>query len=219
MKNEIFRKYNIKNDLSNGFLYVVINIIIETIKRLNLIELFKYISRKLLSKESNKKETIVNRFTTDVFIVLKWIFIIILFSNNISSIFITFFIWYLIIMNVFTYFYYHIWKDEVIKLENYSNVQPKRRFVNLILALAFSVLCFAYLYQVPYISELNWGSKQPSVVYSLMFSFSNSLAANYEGVKPETDFANIVCTIQLAITFIFVTIILSRSIPQPKHHN
>jgi hypothetical protein len=51
-------------------------------------------------------------------------------------------------------------------------------------------------------------------MYSIMFSFSNSLAANYADIKPLTDTGNVVSNIQLLITFFFATIILSRSIPQ-----
>jgi hypothetical protein len=48
----------------------------------------------------------------------------------------------------------------------------------------------------------------------MWYSISNSLAANYNFVLPNSDFANSVSMIQLLVTFVFVTIILGKSIPQ-----
>jgi hypothetical protein len=90
----------------------------------------------------------------------------------------------------------------------------RRRFVTLMLAVGYSDLCFSYLYKVPFKHNFEWSSDLTTFTKSAWFSISNSLAANYDAVKPITDLGYNVSMIQLILTFVFVTIILSKSIPQ-----
>jgi hypothetical protein len=201
--------------MKTGLIYPVIKIILENFKYLNLVEFFKFIARQFNSQSTNlDKSKELDRIGTDTFIVSKWIFLILIWLTNHTGSFTTFIVWYLITTNVYTYLYYHIWADEALKTDDFSKDRIRRRFVNLILALAYSAYCFAYLYQLPYSADIDWGTKHPASMYSIMFSFSNSLAANYADIKPLTDTGNVVSNIQLLITFFFATIILSRSIPQ-----
>jgi len=101
-----------------------------------------------------------------------------------------------------------------LKTDDFTKGRIRRRFIHLILAITFSSYCFAYLFQIPYSSEIDWGTKHPAFLYSLLFSFSNSVAGNYSDIKPLTDIGNTIASIQLLITLVFATIILSRSIPQ-----
>lgn len=63
--------------------------------------------------------------------------------------------------------------------------------------------------------NFSWGTEnlQPSNLHALWFSVSNSVAANYSVVNPLNDVGNSVAIIQLIITFIFITIIFSKSNP------
>ena len=201
--------------MKSGFIYPTVKFILDNLKYLNLVELFKFIARQFNSQRTNlDRPKELERIGTDTFIFLKWLFLILIWWTNHTNSFTTFIIWYLIITNVYTYLYYHIWTDEALKTDDFSRHRARRRFVNLILALAYSSYCFAYLYQLPYSTDIDWGNKHPASMYSIMFSFSNSLAANYADIKPLTDTGNILSNIQLLITFFFATIILSRSIPQ-----
>ncbi|MDP1728490.1 MAG: hypothetical protein Q8M15_17025 [Bacteroidota bacterium] len=83
----------------------------------------------------------------------------------------------------------------------------------LLLAIAYSNFTFAYLYRVSYTNDFTWPDSASSL-NAIWYSISNSLAANYDEVKPLTSFGNSIAMIQLIITFIFVTIILSKSVPQ-----
>lgn len=197
-----------------GFLYPVFKFLLDALKYLNLVELFKFIARTISSNKEDDGVKAADRVGTDIFIIFKWLLLIILWSKAISSPFVTFLIWYLLITNVYTYLFYHIWADEALKTDDFTKDRVRRRFLNLILAFTFSVYCFAYLYQIPYSADIDWGTKHPASMYSIMFSFSTSLAANYEDIKPKTDLGNIICNIELLLTFTFATIILSRSIPQ-----
>jgi hypothetical protein len=201
--------------MKNGIIYVIANWTINSLKYLNLVEFFKFVGRQLNpNKHDQSKVTASNRIATDIFILTKWIFVIILWKLSATNGFLVFSVWYLIVTNVYTYFYYHIWDKESLNPDNFTIDRTKRRFVNLMLAVSYSTFCFAYLYQIPYFKEFDWSNKIPVVKLSLMYSFSNSLAANYSDVKPITDFGNILSTIQLLITFFFLTIILSKTIPQ-----
>lgn len=201
--------------MKTGFIYEVSRVVIEAFRFLSLVELFKLIGAKLNTNNNDiEQELTFKRNAVDIFIVLKWAFVSILWIYGVSAHWTTIAVWYLLITNLCTYFYYHIWADEALNTENFARDRVKRRFLNLMLAVAFSVFCFAFLYQFSYAGELNWNGKSPAALYSIMFSISTALAANYEGVKPHTDLGNIVCTIELLFTFVFATIILSRSIPQ-----
>jgi hypothetical protein len=94
--------------------------------------------------------------------------------------------------------------------------------MNLIIALFYSHLCFAYLYAVPYKAEFQWGEKinvnnltTNKALSAVWFSISNAVAANYSYVTPHGQVGNAVAMIQLLVTFVFLTIIIARSIPEP----
>jgi len=198
-----------------GFIYKAVNFLLHFLNNLNLVELFKFVAKKL-NKSTTDKEKVkaYARIGIDIFISLKWIFLLLLWKCSWHSPILSVIIWYLIITNLYSYFYNHIWTDEALDTSKFTNDRIRSRFLNLLLAVFYSTFCFAYLYQVVYPSEFTWGDSGANTLYAIQFSFSNSVAANYGQVSPTTDSGNIVATIQLVITFIFVAIILSRSIPQ-----
>jgi len=195
----------------NGFIYPFLKFIIDKIKYLNLVELFKCIAKTMVSQ---KKVVAASRIAVDIFIILKWLFIIFIWYFGYSNLFLSILVWYLIITNLYTYFYYHIWSDEALKTDNFTKDRIRRRFVNLIIAFAYSIFCFAYLFQFVYFLDIDWNSKNISWINSVMFSFNNSLGGSYSNISPQTDLGSFICGIELFITFIFATLILSRSIPQ-----
>ncbi len=201
--------------MKNGIIYTATKIFLDNLKYLNLVELFKYVAYLINPQKNNVEwELAFSRTAVDIFIILKWVLILILSKYNITSDFFTVLTWYLILTNVYTYFYYHIWRDEALNTENFNMDRIRRRFVTLILAVGYSDLCFAYLYKVPFKHNFQWHSDLITFTKSTWFSISNSLAANYNAVEPITDFGYNVSMIQLILTFVFVTIILSKSIPQ-----
>jgi hypothetical protein len=192
--------------MQNGFLYLLIRTVFDNLKYLNLVELLKVIA----VKHNPQNSLASSRISVDTFIVLKWLFIAVIWITGQTNCSLTFIVWYLIVANIYTYFYYHIWTDDALNTSGYDNDKIRRRFVNLILAVAFSDFCFAYLYRQPYSLEFS----NTETGNNFWFSVSNSLAANYDTIKPISELGNSVAMIQLIFTFIFVTIIISRSIPQ-----
>jgi len=200
--------------MENGIIYPVTKFIIEKLNKVNLVELFKFFAKK--AGKGKSKEKAYLRLSVDIFIILKWLFLILIWCFNVANIYITVIVWYLIITNVYTYFYHHIWCDDSFDSSKFDIDRVRRRFVSLLLAFAYSNLCFAYLYFLPYVKGMNWGinNMPASSLHSLWFSMSNSVAANYAVVAPFNGIGNAVAMVQLVITFLFVTIIISRSIPQ-----
>jgi len=202
--------------MKNGIIYHVVKFFLDNIKYLTIVEWFKYLGTRINWKGNNtdNRSVIYSRISVDIFIILKWLFIIVIAKLHLSNTLITCFVWYLLLTNIYTYFYYHVWSIESLNTENFAIDRIRRRFINLILAVGYSDLCFAYLYKITYVNEFEWHGRKVTFLRSIWYSVSNSLAANYDYVKAASDLGNSIAMTQLIITFIFITIILGKSIPQ-----
>jgi len=197
--------------MNKGLIYITIDWVIEKLNFLNLVELFKFIALKI--NDNNKITTI--RLAVDIFIILKWVLIISLWFFNVKNEFINILVWYLIFTNVYTYFYHHSW-DKDLSETDFDLDRIKRRFLNLLLSIAFNVVSFAYLFAQPFANNFKWKNDYSTLSESLSLSAANSLATSYDSVKSVSDCGNNLLLIQIIISFVFFTIILSNSIPQPK---
>ena len=104
-----------------GFIYRIVKTILFVLDYVNLVELFKYTFGKFNNDHSNlEREKTFQRIGIDVFICVKWLFIIILWYFNLHSKVTTFIVWYLVIANLFSYFYNHIWTDVALNTENFT---------------------------------------------------------------------------------------------------
>ena len=191
--------------MKNGIIYKIVRSIVHFFYFLNLVEGFKW----LFSVFNKKKKRELKTIAIDVFIICKWIFLILIWYFRCNEPFILGFVIYLIWTNIFTYFYYHVWKDE----REINRHRKRRRFVSLMLAVLFSNVAFAFLYDVGfsqfYEIAVGFGGQ-----YSfLLFSFHNSLFADYQYITPINNFGYTISLIQLLITFIFGSIVLNNSIP------
>ena len=201
--------------MKTGFLYKFLNGLLNSTQYLNLVELFKYVGQKVTPKNCPIETKIeYSRVSVDIFIVAKWLFLLILWGFKVTNLVLVAIIWYLLITNLYTYFYYHTWAIEILNDKYFDIDRIKRRFMNLLLAILYSVFGFAYLYNFPYSSEFYWVDGTPKFLHSLWFSFSNSLTASYDQVKPITDIGYSISMIQLIMMFIFIAIIINSSIPQ-----
>ncbi len=201
--------------IKSGFLYTIVNSGINSLKYINLVELFKFVVIHLFSdKKNNDKKIMCSQIAVDLFIIFKWLFILVLWIYNISNNWLLIIVWYLLVTNLYTYFYYHTWSSEVLEDAYMDTARVKRRFFNSLLALFYSIYGFAYLYNIPYSNEFSWGLNGHSAQSSLWYSISNSFTASYDVVKSTTDLGHTISIIQLVMMFIFVTIIIGGSIPQ-----
>lgn len=197
--------------MKNGIIYTIFSFIIEIFKSLNLVELFKTVFERLFKNDPLKGK----RLGVDIFILTKWIIITILWFLGVSNWIVNILVCYLIASNLYTYFYYHIWTKDLTK-GHFDIDRIKRRFLNLMLAVFYNIYCFAYFFAVPFSSNFIWPNSNASIKHSILLSFSNSITSNYNLVNPITETGNSLLIIETFITFIFLTIILSNSIPQIK---
>lgn len=201
--------------IHNGYLYPFVNKCLTFLKYLNLVEGFKYIGQKLTPKNCSDEIKIkYSRISVDLFIITKWLFIILLWIFKVKNEWLVSIVWYLLAMNLYTYFYYHTWASEILNDVNLDVDRIKRRFLNLMLSIFYSIFGFAYLYSNPYSPNFNWSEGKPTVVQSLWFSISNSLTANFDQVKPITNLGYSISMIQLLMMFMFLTVIIGGTIPQ-----
>jgi hypothetical protein len=173
---------------------------------MNLVEGFKW----LLGKLTKDKKRAYKNFAIDTFILLKWIFIGLIWFLKAQSLSLTIIVSYLIWTNLFTYFYYHVWTSNKIE----ETERNQRRFINLILAFAYSNVSFAYLYSLPFNSSFSITTGFDGHFSFLLFSSYNSLFSDYNFITVADLTGSIITVLQLTITFIFASIILSKSIPE-----
>lgn len=190
------------SNYQHSFIFRGFDKMLNLFQYLSLVQLFKFVATELYWDRDESKQ---KQIGIDVFICFKWTLLLLFWVCDFGNWFTEFVVWYLIITNVFTYFYYHVWDDK--------KERSKLRFLYLFLSIAFSTTCFAYLYNSVYYHEFQWAIDS-NWWNSIQFSLSNSLTADYQRVKLITEFADFVTLMQLSISFVFLTIILSISIPE-----
>lgn len=215
----LMRKMTAKNIVDDhdccGFIYPAFDKLLHLCKYLNLVELFKYIAKVITPQKNNPIISIrYSRIAVDIFIVSKWLFLLLIILLKINTLATTIIIWYLLIMNLYTYFFYHVWDENSLIDDRITPTRIKRRFFNIIISILYTIVGFAYLYYIPYFHEYSWRFEQPTFKHSLIFSISNSLTAGYNVVEPASFTGFLVATIQLTMMFIFLTVIIAGSIPQ-----
>jgi hypothetical protein len=200
-----------------GFIYKIFDKIMKIVFCLNLVEFFKFVAEKLTKiKKSDDKYISVKNTAIDIFILSKWLFVFLIWVFNVNNILITFIVVYLIFTNLFTYFYYHVWDSGSLDLDNFTIDRIRNRFKNLLQAFSFSIFSFAFLFQIPFSHHFNWPNNISSFSKSILFSTANSLTAGFEGITPIDTVGNLLTILEIVISFIFVAIILTKSIPQTK---
>ncbi|MGL6152369.1 MAG: ion channel [Aeromonas sobria] len=201
--------------MQNGFLHHLFDALMKTGRYLNVVEYFKKASQffYLLRVPGNNADTNYLRKAAnigiDIFIVLKWLFIAVLWALDANHEVVTIIVWYLLVSNIFTYFDYHAWNLSPSTPETVERSQ--RRFLTVLLSMGYSIFCYAYFYGVVYHNSFDWG-EHSSILDMMYFSVSNALTVTYGDVALLDTTARVLCSSQLFITFIFVLIIAS-SIP------
>lgn len=193
--------------MRHGFIYPVVACVIEAMRYLSLVELFKAIAKRLARDEKEMPRNA--RIAIDVFNILKWTFIAIIWANGLSHPLLTLAVAYLIAANAFTYFYCHVWHPPY----DASEENMRSRFVSFVLSFCFSVLSFGYLYALPFASGLQFSDVDASLG-GIMFSVARSIFADISSVTPVSVGAQILSLTESVVTFVFISIILASSIPQ-----
>ena len=150
----------------------------------------------------------------DIFIIFKWAIVIALWRSNFDGLFSATIVGYLLFMNNHSYFCHHLWFHEGAAPSDPQ--RERRRFLNLGLAAAYSVLCFAYFYAVVVPEQFVWPEGISKTGSAILFSIGNSLTGFSGDLRPVGSTANFLVSLQLISTFVFIAILLSNSIPRTR---
>lgn len=197
-----------QNPLRYGVVYPVVSALVVLFHHLNLVELFKAIAMKMTPKNADRPR--YARIAIDIYQVIKWGALIYLWANRVDHPLATVGIVYLIGTNVFTYFYHHVWRPP----HDPSEENRRSRFVSLMLAMAYNAACYAYLYDVPFAREFVLTGAVGSTTASLMLGVARSLLIDFPPLAPATPSGYGLALSQTFVVFLFITIVLSASIPQ-----
>lgn len=199
--------------IDDGLFYPLANHIMHGLKWVSLVESFKFLAGIC----PGPKKTLRRRksIAIDAFIIFKWALVAYIWSFGCATAFCAAVVWYLLVTNLYTYFYHHVWFS-VTTNENGESQEPRerRRFINVILAFCFSAVCYGYFYQVYYASHFTWPAGIDSFTAAMMFSLGTALTGYTGALSPADSVGHFVVATQLIGTFLFLTIILSQSLPQ-----
>jgi hypothetical protein len=197
----------------NGYIFLLFDNLMSFGQKISLVEYLKKFLVKTFAKNDITSRRNWASFGIDIFVKLKWIFLLLVFFMSWNSWPFVIGIAYLMLMNLHTYFWYHLWVSD----QNISNPsRERRRFVNLMLSVGFMILGFAYFFSGPFMDQFSWPKGQNTKLAALIFSIGNSLTGFAGDTTPITPAASVMCTTQLCTTFIFLTMLLGNSTPKPR---
>lgn len=144
----------------------------------------------------------------ELFLVFKWLGLLLLWFFGVQSSWVGYLIIYFIFNNIHTYFDHHVWSIR-------GSLNPDRikmRFVMVLQAIFFNIVCFAYLFSNQYREDFSWGSFGSSKwLVPISFSFMNTLSGGSSVAAPISEKGVVLVGLQVVTTFIFLTIILSKA--------
>ncbi|MGL6578572.1 hypothetical protein ACSZOE_16115 [Aeromonas hydrophila] len=85
--------------------------------------------------------------------------------------------------------------------------------MNTILAIAYYIFAYAYLFEVHYMQHFQWADNIVSHSNSIYLSASNALTFSHDAFDAKDSTGRFLLLSQAINTFIFLTIIISNSIP------
>lgn len=177
---------------------------------LNLVELFKALVRKVGKGWAGRRA--LDNVAIDIFIAMKWLLLVVLWTQHVSATGACITAWYFLLSNAFTYFYYHIWDERLYRSASfYSIADVRRRLLNSAQAFGFSLLVYAYMYDVLYSSDFTL-SDESRALAAAVFSTSNALTVNYPGMTPRTLAGKALATSQLVMTVSFLVGVIAKTL-------
>ena len=191
----------------NGFIYNILLFLFSKLKYFNIVEFFKY----LATINEKQKDRIIHKknISIDVFNIVKYSFLLIAIIFSWYSNFALLLVIYLLIMNIYTYFFYHFWETKPCRdLHHLRN-----RFLKLVFSFTYNILSFWYLYI--YLGDYHFSALGTSKYDFLQLSLASSFSAPTL-LHPSTLIANYIVTFQVIVTFIYVAILLTQTLSNSK---
>lgn len=201
---------------ANGPTYPVVSYGMTTLHRLNAVEWAKRAAIHLSGAKTDHERRRVSNWAIDIFIAAKFVVIAFAWWLGLSGPVAIGLSLYLLGFNLFTYFWHHVWLPITPAHAVDNAYRERRRFLNLLSAVAFSMMTYAYLYHRVFPTHFDWPRDIPSIVAALMFSVGNALTGATGDLRAKTAAAYVLMSSQLIMTFVFVAVLLNTSIPGQK---
>ena len=201
---------------ANGPLYVAAAAFMRAAQWVSLVEVCKRVAWKVFSVTTPDQKRRIANWTIDSFVIAKWILLLVAWRLSASNCLVVAAIVCLLIWNSITYFFYHLWIVEVPKERIASAHRERRRFISLVLAMAYSMTAYAYLYDVVVSAGFEWPPDVSRWIAAMTFSIGNALTSQAGGLRPLTGTAYLIGASQLVFTFGFVAMLLSSSLPRVR---
>lgn len=174
-------------------------------------------SNKNLCTTCHKAQKRSRSLGIDAYMAFKWATVAWLWLGQYNGPCALYFTVFLLLSNLFGYFYYHVWKHED---KPFTIRRERRRFLSFMLSFFFSIFAFAYLFDIQFADDILLKATDcgTSMGSAIMASLANAFTLTYDWNKPLTQAGYNVMTSQVVYSFIFLVIIIANSIPGPKNN-
>ena len=177
-------------------------------RKLNIVEVLKDLAGYRVASQGVDAVNSAKRDVIELYVVFKWITLIMMWAFNFNGFWASAAVAYLITQNVFTYFDHHVWSVRGVLDED----RIKMRFVMVLQAIIFNIVCFSYLFANQFNDDFNWGSfSHSNPLIPLSFSFMNTLSGGSSVATPTTTAGVGLLGLQVFTTFVFLTVILTKA--------
>jgi hypothetical protein len=200
----------------NGPIYQLVDLAMRAAQLASAVESIKRVAFRICKATKPEVKRRVANWVIDLFMVSKWALLMISWRCGTAHWLVIAVLTYLLIWNSLTYFHYHLWIVELPKDRVASSHRERRRFVSLVLAMAYSVATYGYLYQCALSDGFEWPASVPRWISSISFSIGNALTSQAGGLRPITSGSYLLSASQLVFTFGFVAMLLSSSLPRVR---
>ncbi len=205
--------------MNNGFIYPLFDALVRFLCYCNLVEFFKFLGRLSVGYRAEKAGSVLQQgdlisssnIAIDIYQIFKWFVLWSFWFFEVSNSFSKIFIYYLIFSNLFTYFYYHVWGSRYSQRVDRETLN--RKFLNSLLAIAYYLFCYAYLYEIHYRDLIVWPEGVVDFTNSMYLSIANAFTLTYGDFSPKDKDIRFVFVSELVNTFLFFTVIINNSIP------
>lgn len=161
--------------------------------------------------QSDDRQTVSRSVGIDIYEIGKWLFLWVAFSNLCNSNWFGRIVLYLLISNLFSHFYYHVWKESDPKKLLHMNML--RRLSSFLLAFSFMIMGYAYMFFAWYSPDIQWPDGQVTIPNATFLSVTNTFTLTYGDYGPLAPAARFIFMSEVIYAFFFLVIIVSKSLP------
>lgn len=173
--------------------------------------LFIFIGTKLVKPKKESVRYLAPRSVAiDLYEMLKWALLILFFLSDAVDSWMIVTTLYLLVSNLFSHFYYHLWRHAPV--EEISHQQMQRRFVSFLLAFTFAIVAYGLIY-TSMAEQILWPEGIVSIENAIYMSAANTFTLTYGDIGPASNVTRAIFVSQVIYAFVFVVMIIAKSLP------